>query len=54
MNGADWEEATEAVKIEVQLQLAIPVKEGIRTSHICRISEEILPNGMSNVVVSLW
>ena len=54
MNGADWEEGTEAVKIEVQLQLAIRVMEGIRISRICRIFEEILVNGMSNVVVSLW
>jgi len=33
----DWDKATSAFKIEVQLQLAIPVMKGIRTSHICRI-----------------
>jgi hypothetical protein len=49
MNGADWDEATSAVKIEVQLQLAIPVMEGIRISHICRIFEEILLNDMSKL-----
>ena len=54
MNGAAFDVATSAVKIEVQLQLAIRVKEGIRIAHICGIFEEILPNSMSNVVVSLW